>query len=300
MCEMLPPRMFVHRYTLRPKAPLNSRAAGGVRHGALLRAGNGYADVHPWPELGDAPLDDQLELLARGRTTALTARSLDFAAIDAGFREAGRSAFDGLQIPASHFPAGAGNVPPGFDTVKIKCGPGFDPDGLRRFAGLRLRLDFNATLTSGEFMRLAVRLPVETIDFVEDPSPYDPDAWASIRQTTGIRLALDRGSAGSAVDVLVVKPAVQNIEDVIGHASGEELVVTSYMDHAFGQMCAAWVAARHASRLSARCGLFTHVLFERDAFFERVESDGQNLLPPGGTGFGFDDLLQNLPWVPLT
>jgi hypothetical protein len=36
--------MFVHRYVL----PLRR---GGAREGALLPAGDGFADVHPWPEL---------------------------------------------------------------------------------------------------------------------------------------------------------------------------------------------------------------------------------------------------------
>jgi len=57
------------------------------------------------------------------------------------------------------------------------------------------------------------------------------------------------------------------------------------------------VAATHET--NPRCGLMTHVLYEPDAFFERVERDGARLLPPRGTGLGFDDLLERLPWTSI-
>jgi O-succinylbenzoate synthase len=70
------------------------------------------------------------------------------------------------------------------------------------------------------------------------------------------------------------------------------------MDHPVGQFGAAYVAASHES--AARCGLMTHVLYEPDAFIDRIERDGARLLPPRGTGIGFDDLLEGLPWKTLT
>ena len=45
------------------------------RRGALIRVGSGFADFHPWPELGDEPLETQLAKLARGETTPLTRRA---------------------------------------------------------------------------------------------------------------------------------------------------------------------------------------------------------------------------------
>ena len=77
------------RYELIPKRRLSAIAADGPRRGALLRVDGGFADVHPWPELGDANLDDQLALLARGETTPLTRASLQFASIDAAARDRG-------------------------------------------------------------------------------------------------------------------------------------------------------------------------------------------------------------------
>jgi O-succinylbenzoate synthase len=279
-------RIWVHRYTLTPKRRLSGIARPGPREGALLRvalrSGNsGFADLHPWPELGDAPLEEQLALLAHGDTTAQTWASLRLARCDGEARERGVSLFDGLTIPESHWP---GNDPPaGFDTVKVKGTSSLPPD-------VRLRIDFNSMLTAGEFLRLAQRLPRERVDFVEDPCPYNERVWRALRAETHLRFALDRGVAASGVDVLVYKPALQ----AQWPAFNGEIVVTSYMDHPVGQFGAAFVAAKHEAQ--ARCGLFTHVLYENDPFLERVQSDGARLLPPAGTGVGFDELLEGLPW----
>lgn len=268
--------IFVHRYTL------VTRREGSARHGALLRVDSGFADVHPWPELGDAPLDEQLALLGRGETTPLTRASLHLARIDSEARKQGVSLFEGLTIPESHWP---GNDPPeGFDTIKIK-GIVPVPDHLR------LRIDFNARLSADEFLRIADTLPKDRIDFVEDPCPYDEARWQDLRERTGLRLALDRFEG--VADVLVHKPALQTS---FPRFNGD-VVVTSYMDHPVGQFFSAHVAARN--RVDARCGLFTHVLYEPDAFIERIRADGARLLPPDGTGVGFDDLLEDLPWTKI-
>ena len=278
----------IHRYTLRPLSGLNARSAGGAREGALLRVGGGYADVHPWPELGDAPLDEQLALLARGKTTRLTASSLALARVDGAARREGRSLFDGLTIPLSHW-SGL-DAPAGFDTVKIKGGLDFDPQSIP--PGKRIRLDFNETLSMPKL--LSMSLPVDRLEFVEDPFPYDRREWQLLRGQ-GFRLAIDRKVETEAVDVVIVKPALS----VELPAVSLELVVTSYMDHPVGQFGVAWVAASNADRISDRCGLFTHVLFEVNEFSEAIRSEGSRLLPPAGTGIGFDDLLARLKWERL-
>lgn len=268
-------RLDVHRYTLR-------RPSGVMRHGALIRVNDGYADVHPWPELGDEPLDRQLALLALGKTTPLTRASLHYAALDADARRRGVSLFADLTIPESHWPGN--EPPPEFDTVKTK---GVLPVPDR----VRIRIDFNASLSAAEFLHVSETLPKERIDFIEDPCPYDAKTWRELRERTRLRLALDRFT-GEA-DVLVHKPA---LSAEFPRFDGE-VVVTSYMDHPVGQFFAAYVAATNA--VAARCGLMTHVLYEPDAFIERVERDGARLLPPRGTGIGFDDLLESLQWTSI-
>jgi O-succinylbenzoate synthase len=281
--------LFFHRYTLVPKRPLSALAGRRPREGVLLRNGDGFADLHPWPELGDPPLDAQLAMLARGETTAQSRASLRFASIDADARARGVSLFENLTIPESHWP---GDEPPaGFDTIKIK--------GMAAIPrNVRVRIDFNATLTAEQFLRIAETLPREQIDFIEDPCPYDDRTWRYLHETTHMRLALDLAVAGdrqqaTEFDVLVHKPALQEWPSFNG-----EIVVTSYMDHPVGQLCAAYVAATH--RVSARCGLMTHVLYEPDEFGERMRADGARLVAPGGTGIGFDDLLESLPWTKLS
>jgi O-succinylbenzoate synthase len=276
------------RYELTPKRRLSAIAADGPRRGALIRVNGGVADVHPWPELGDLPLDEQLARLARGETTPLTRSSLEFASIDGAARRDGRSLFDGLTIPPSHWPGP--DPPSAFDTVKLKS---IDviPDRVR------LRIDFNATLTPSQFVNIAATLPHERIDFIEDPCPYDAAVWRELREQTGLRLALDRAASSSrreadSYDVLILKPALEEIP-----CMDTEIVVTSYMDHSIGQLCAAYAAA--TANITSTCGLITHVLFENDPFIERMRIDETRLVPPGGTGWGFDDLLETLPWQKL-
>ena len=275
--------IWYSRYALQPRRTLSAIATPGPRRGALIRVDSGFADIHPWPELGDAPLEEQLAMLGRGETTPLTRRSLEMARADGAARERGVSLFEGLTIPASHWP---GNDPPhGFDTVKVK-----DIDGLP--PKVRLRIDFNARLDADEFARLAKTLPRDRIDFVEDPCPYNPATWRGLRERTGLRLALDRIVAEDGVDVLVVKPAIQDVPK-----SSREIVITSYMDHPVGQLHAAAIAARFAG--SARCGLVTHVLFERNEFSEQLQIEEACLVAPRGTGIGFDDLLGRISWKKL-
>jgi O-succinylbenzoate synthase len=284
-------RVFVHRYQLVPRRALSPLAGAKPREGALLRVDGGYADLHPWPELGDAPLDEQLTRLARGEPTAQVRASLRFAALDADARTRGVSLFEGLAIPESHWPGD--DPPPAFDTIKIKDAPLWGRPPAGRAAGrrpARVRIDFNARLSADEFARIAETLPKEQIDFIEDPCPYDERVWRELRERTGLRLALDRFE-GKA-DVLIHKPALG-----AKFPKHDDVVVTSYMDHPIGQFGAAYVAATHD--VNPRCGLFTHVLYEPDAFLERIESDGARLLPPRGTGIGFDDLLETLSWTSI-
>jgi len=281
--------IFFHRYQLVPRRALSAIAKAGPREGALLRVGDGFADLHPWPELGDMTLSEQLAALAAGTPTPQTRASLAMAEVDARARREGRSLFEGLEIPDSHWPGT--DAPPEFDTIKVK--------GLQVYPeGRRLRIDFNATLTPEEFVRIARDLPADRIDFVEDPCPWDPAIWRALREETGLRLALDLAAGPQLPSddgwaVLVYKPALGMAWPDIDR----EIVVTSYMDHPVGQMLAAWFAATR--KVSRRCGLMTHVLYEPDPFIDRMRRDGARLLPADGTGIGFDDLLDALPWQKL-
>ena len=175
--------------------------------------------------------------------------------------------------------------------------------------GLRWRLDFNESPTPGETTDFLLGLAEKTraaIDFVEDPSPYSETAWKEIRRQTRVNLAVDREAAplSSAAQVMVIKPAIDE-PFLLGEAAlshQQRVVITSYMDHPVGQTFAAWEAARLGLQfpgLVGMCGLQTHHLVEPDAFTEALGPWSPVFKVPDGTGLGFDDLLDALPWTRL-
>jgi len=301
--------LWIHYYSLHLRSPAgpNRRSSRTSLEGILLLRDGGFACLQPWPELGDAPLDEQLSLLRRGRSSPLIARTFACLSADAAARRANHSLFLNLSIPKSHatvthdadFPALAAA---GFSSVKLKASPDDPslPDKLARAsaAGLSIRIDANNTGTIPAWLALAPW--AHAIDFLEDPLPWDPASWSQLKQLTAFRLALDRlpdnSSATSGFDVRVLKPALDN--PAAWTLRPEPVVFTSYMDHPVGQAWAAAEAARWPlPQLDA--GLLTHHLFEPDAFLEAIHSNGPQLLAPPGTGLGFDLLLANLPWQRL-
>ncbi|MBP7950194.1 MAG: hypothetical protein KA004_11100 [Verrucomicrobiales bacterium] len=308
---------YYFRYTLESAGPLNALSTRRRHEGALLRLGDGFGCIHPWPELGDHPLDEQLRLLQQGRTTSLTRQSLACCAADGTARQQRRSLFDGLTIPPSHatlvaFPSVsrcARLAEEGFASLKIKASAEDRdlPARLDQLAteldslglGIRLRLDFNATLTANatlDFLWSLNKSARQHLEFLEDPCPYHPAAWTALRRMGRIPLALDRCTGEpeqETFDVRIIKPAVQEMA-----AHGGRILATSYMDHPLGQMFAAWQAALHFEHCDA-CGLLTHSLFQPNPFSENLCVSGPVLHAPGGTGLGFDDLLEHLPWQRL-
>jgi o-succinylbenzoate synthase len=331
-------RVAASPYELRAKSALGTSAAT-VRHGALLRFefdefGPGYADCHPWPELGDAPLAQQLATLGRGGFTRLSERSYAQARVDAQARALGRSVFNELDTDAgirSHILAGnALDVTPadlercrsaGFSLVKIKAGRSADREVVRlrelthvaSTHGMKLRVDFNALPTPDDAERLFAAMAVEPrgIDFVEDPTPFDEAIWSQLKARFPIRLALDLAGARSGemiaecVDVSILKPAIQDVAAVVHAANrpGLDFVVTTYLDHPLGSTGAAWHALRveqlSGDRLEA-CGLMTHLNYEATTFSRACRSRGDRWLPPAGTGFGFDSELRGCSWSELS
>lgn len=330
-------RVAASPYELKARSALGTSATA-ARRGALLRFefdefGPGYADCHPWPELGDAPLAEQLATLARGRFTRLSERSYAQARVDAQARALGRSAFDDLDAAAgirSHVLAGnALDVGPadldncraaGFALVKLKAGRSVEAEAARlrdlaRAAverGMKLRVDFNGSPARDDAVRLldAMSVAPRGIDFVEDPTRFDQEVWTDLKARFPFRLALDLAEPrpaeliGDCVDVLVLKPAVQDATAIVHSANrpGLDFVVTTYLDHPVGSTGAAWHALRveqlSGDRLEA-CGLLTHLNYEPTAFSRACRSSGDRWLPPDGTGFGFDEELRDCQWSDL-
>jgi len=311
---------FVSLYRLRSRQRLNARSERREFAGALVRIDGGHGCIHPWPELGDPPLEKCLADLAGARRWPIVRRALRCADFDRIARRFEHSLFEEMEIPESHATLTACDagevgraVESGFRLVKLKCGS--DPAAEAKFLdemaaehpSLGWRLDFNETLDPDSAAAFLTSLSDRTraaIDFVEDPCPYSESTWTALRRQTRVRLAVDRESAPhrTAAQVMVIKPAVDEplllAEAALAHQ--QRLVVTSYMDHPLGQAFAAWEAARLGLQfpgMVAACGVQTHHLFEPDAFNDLLGPWAPVFQPPPGHGLGFDDLLDALPWT---
>lgn len=306
-------RIWFAPYTLKPRANLNAKTATlSERIGSLLKIesseGEGYADLHPWPELGDAPLKEQLSALREGRFTPLLERSLQMAEIDREARARGESVFTNLEIPASHYLISDLNEgldrelefarSLGFQILKIKMGRDPELEISKLPNEFRLRLDFNGVLTPERFETLDFARVRANIDFIEDPCAFQAAAWK--RLNAGIPLAFDRGDLHEVVEracaVVILKPAVQNPSMVAPAARklGARLVVTSYLDHPVGQVGAAYFAAKLAHETC--CGVASHLAYHKNSYSESLRIEKARLRAPEGTGFGFDDLLKRERW----
>ena len=313
------PVLYYYFYELLPHAPLNAKSGHECRPGILLRsAEGGVACLQPWTELGDHSLRDEIQALRNGSPLPLGRRALDCIHADAQARKELRSLFSPeVSIPESHatLRAGIGEEEllslhvRGFSTGKYKATRNLTKiaEDLARFSAIlpewRWRIDFNGILTPDEFLEVAPLLQGisgNKIDFFEDPTPFDEALWLSW-QSKGIPIAVDWLPSGytpsSPLPLKVWKPA----SEVVNLSDASRWVVTSYMDHPIGQTWAAYEASmlQLLNTSVDICGLATQDLYHPSAFSERLGPASPKFTPPCGTGLGFDDLLNTLPWKKL-
>lgn len=324
-------KIFYWPYQLRSKGALNSRRGATTHHGCLIRIEEGVGCIHPWTELGDRPLSDQLEMLRSGQETDLIRSATECARLDGEARSEGRSLFDlagsPMPQPRNHWLVSAEDDPAavwseGFRKVKFKVGPYLENVSLEidrwRREGFRARLDANESVPFRDWVIWWMDLPSgirDAIDWVEDPCPWGRWRWKFL-QSIGMPVAADRdvGERLFSSEIAVYKPATDGSDphensldtrlvDWALRREHRRFSVTSYMDHAVGQMWAAYAAGCFEEVLGERldhCGLLTHLRFEKDSFFEQVHYEDTRIVPQKGTGLGFDDLLEKLPWKRLT
>ena len=307
---------FYWRYRLKlaGSGNLNALTPAAEIEGALLRHRDGvHACLQPWPTLGQGDLDKSLRLLLDGGDSDLLASCRRCIALDGAARAAGIQIFKGKTVPRSHLSVPdwadsawlAKKISAGFELLKLKCGQNFRQEARRireiseRFGeAIRLRLDFNECLDIAGFREFVDLLgtSVVQVDFVEDPLPYNAANWRDLSADFPFDLAVDRAGseATDGFGVRVVKPAWEAPANSIAG----RVVFTSAMDHPLGQLFAAYEASVFQGELDD-CGLLTHWLFEPDEFSECLRVDGCRLVPPDGTGLGFDERLDRLPWRSL-
>lgn len=278
---------------------LEGKHTFGNRQGALLEFtfeddSKGYADCHPWPELGDDPLEQQISLLRKGELTPLLARSLDFAMLDANGRSQKKNLLSELKVPDSHFLATSSEVPEEFSVYKCKD-PKVCLDLLPKLqTHQKIRMDFNFKLTLGQLIEFVGRVKpyVDKFDYIEDPFPFNQDTWTAFAWQFKIPFALDRAKGDEAFPIRVIKPA---IDPPIEQKNGTRYIYTSYLDHPIGQMAAVYAAC--TSNTQEVCGFATHLVYKENPFSVLFKMEGARLVvPTEGYGFGFDDCLQDLRW----
>lgn len=335
-------QIFIYSYSMTPLVPLNVLASGAVanpkkfevrpREGVLIKVISsegfvGYSDLHPWPELGDITLAQQLTDFHQDKISPQIERSLELAQRDARARAQKVHLFSAGELLKNNFllptPSQV-NIAllediknQNFTTLKLKVGKDRDAEvaAIERAAGLgfKVRLDFNAVGTPQSFEQFMSALSEAArtqIEYVEDPCPFDVDGWNRASQFA--RLALDnqydkvpwQQLSQVPFDVIIIKPAKTSVSEAIAFCLKYDLktVVTNYMDHPVGVVHAASIAMELKKKYKdtiLEAGCLTHRLFKSDEFSRKLETDGPYLLKTEGFGVGFDELLEALPWQAL-
>ncbi len=309
-------------YTLYPVGALSARAAAQPREGVLLRGDNGgYACLQSWPELGDAPLEYELDALREGAPLRLGERALKCIEIDGEARAKGVNLFDGFTIPRSHATLTVSATPSqvynlhqrGFRVGKIKVIPKLAStvERLTNLAAMvpdwKWRVDFNCTLSVDDALRFWDMLSdamKARIDFVEDPCYYEVDSWQRL-QDAGMPLGYDLPVQNeNIIPHRTTKPMMRLVKPARHHSNSGLPVFTTYLDHPLGQCWAAYNAALFYKDKPAEdvplCGLVTQHIYRPNAFSEELGLDiTPDFIPPRGTGLGFDSLLAGMQWKKL-
>ena len=286
--------MFYHEYSLTACGPLNARAAEVCRKGALIKTDEGgYGCIQPWPELGDATLQEELDALRKGRPLPLGLRAAECAR-PATIRIMEAKGFKAGKIKAS------ANLAAALERLTMLAS---------MVPSWRWRLDFNGSLNENDALKFWKSLPhhLKTrIDFIEDPCPFSIQSWERLVDA-GMPLALDMGSdvehqpaiSSDLPIIRIVKPAREATPEYLY----EPPVFTTVMDHPVGQLWAVYQAAEYyRNSLPTEiplCGLCTHLLFEPDPFIDQMGGMNPQVAVPGGAGLGFGEILENIPWQTL-
>ncbi len=289
-------KIYSHRYEHEP-------LPGKRIWAALLRVvfgpwNEGFADLHPWTEFGEAPIERQLEGIVAGRPSRLAAKSLYFAEVDARARRGSRNLLAGLDLPLSHALVNLSSansieekIAGGFHCLKAKAGANLanETKMLLRYPQVRWRLDFSAKLTESDFMAWWMQIEPalkSKIDAIEDPA----------RELSTINRAMPVYAdwvEGHWIGK-VFKPARDFSFLMQKERRFQRVMFTHSLDHPVAQAAAVWEAAkfyRRYPRLRQVCGFSPLPEFQN--LWKRT---GPRVCPPQGYGFGFDDCLHSVRW----
>ena len=322
------------KYELIPRSSLNALTQEIPRPGCLLKIEwpldqlVGYADLYPWPEFGDEPLDKHLEGLKKGRISALVEQSIWLARRDAELRKEGKSGLTESRKIKNHFTivditklneSTMQTVKnQGFTTLKVKMGR--DPSeeakwierSIRKYPYINFRLDFGGNKDFSVFERVLVGIPKgmkQHIEFCEDPVPYSLEAWREAARLAPLAVDFEFSKVDFSEPLLpfrtvILKPARQDVGKMVDlvNKNNLRLVVTNSMDHPVGSAHALRVACEIKKVWPGRiveCGCLTSHLYYPEDFGREMIFQGPCLVQVPGTGIGFDQLLETRPWTAL-
>lgn len=326
-------RTWASRYEITPLTTIGAIADLEPRQGAIIKVQwsngkTGYADLHPWPELGDFDLDVQLDAVSRGKLTCPAEQTIWMAKRDAILRSEKKSAFSGLSKVKNHFlitdftKVGEAVLreikESGFTTVKIKVGRSTEDEvkfinKVVRQSPLQIRLDFNSKSTYDKFAKFISLLSAgekKRIEYVEDPFPWDEQGWTEAAKLAP--LAVDAEATNidwkkiklPPFKVMVIKPARQDLDQAVERVNkfALKMVITSALDHPVGIAHASYVAGELKKiypNVLLDCGCLTVRSYKPNEFSTKMMIQGPYLNNVPGTGVGFDDLFAKLEWQPL-
>ena len=325
------------KYQLKSKFSLSAVSKNQFRCGALLKfefvnGEIGYADCHPWEELGDLSLEEHLNLLSHNKFTSISSKSLFFAKIDAKNRSLNRSVFLNKKNLKNHFITSYENISESellklkerkFNFIKLKMGKNFktEIEFIKKYfislneKGIKLRLDFNSSFDFDQITKFLeqIRNELEVIDFIEDPFEFHFEQWQEIQNKFSVNLAIDKKTESTlsliknkffesenAFKVIIIKPAVEEISFILNSKLRQRIIFTSYMDHPFGQMCALFEAQSFYEQYPDKreeCGFLTHLLYEKNDYAKEFNLYENILSSIQEFGFGFHELLEKEKWI---
>jgi len=327
-------KFWYSKYLLQPQTSLGTLADAHPREGALLLIEwpdkkVGYADLFPWPELGDETLEVHLNKLRSGHLTRLVEQSIWLARRDALMRSKKINVWSmGLGKVKNHFLVNdctridettiQDAILASFSTFKVKTGKSPEEElrwidrFMRQRKNLQLRLDFNCSLSLPEYKEYMKGVHPSfrsRIEFVEDPMRFDPDNWREVMALAP--LALDQEfdrvdwkqlKDSAPFEVLIFKPARQDAKLVLEKMNkyALKMAITSSMDHPVGVAHAAWLAnetKKFSPNTLLDCGCLSLRSYKTSDFSLMVLQQGPYVNEVPGTGIGFDLLLGKLPWT---
>lgn len=327
-------QFWFSKYELQPLMGIGAVAGSKPRVGALFKIQwpnklIGYADLHPWPELGDHELDVHIDALRAGKLSQLMEQTIWLARRDAEAREARTHLLTGLPKVKNHFLLNDYSKlsdamlkemkSSGYTILKVKVGKMIDEESqfilktIRQNTWLSIRLDFNAKVDFSRFERFMTpftKQDLTKLEFVEDPIPWNPEQWTEAAKLAPLaidneidKLDLETFKEPS-FKVVVLKPARQDVEKVMKFVSRLNLkaVVTSSLDHPVGVIHAAAVAGHYKKLLPNTMldsGCLSLRTYKPNEFTSRIQAVGPFIQSVPGFGVGFDELLGKIEWTPL-